>query len=482
MLNKGDVVEVYIEDISEEGKGIGRTKGIIVFVENAVFGEICEAEIKKLKKRYAIAQKMKTVEISAYYQNPVCEHFSRCGGCMYMNILQKAQMNLKKRQLIKKLEKIGGVDSPNVKDVVFLKEEEAYHYRNKAVFEITTDGNFKKKGGIIESCAPPKIGFKEKKSDKVLHIDNCKIANEAINAAVRATKRFMDEDNITAWDDKWKQGLMRNMAVRVSFATKQVMVNYIISGKSIPNGEKLIGMLDDEIYEIGYELASVNLSSKKDDKNTFDIYGKEIAGYAGKAFIRDKIGKLDFEVSPRSFYQVNGKLTEALYQKIREYAHLTGTENLLDLYCGVGSIGLFCADGAKNVLGIEIINDAVINANRNAVINGNVNARFICGKAEDEIEKLLNDKGESALAKIVQNADVVILDPPRNGCHERLLKTISDIAPKKIVYVSCDGATFARDVKILDEFGYELNEVTPFDMFGFTGHLESVALLLKRNQ
>ena len=236
-------------------------------------------------------------------------------------------------------------------------------------------------------------------------------------------------------------------------------------------------MLDEAVYEEGFYLESVNISVKKDKESNGEIYGKTIEPYAGKNVIVDYIGDLKFEISPRSFYQVNPKMTAKLYGKAKEYAGLTGNENLLDLYCGVGSIGLFCADSAKYVLGIEAVKEAVVDANRNAAINGIVNARFLTGKAEEVLPELLGGTGDEDLVKVAGNADVVILDPPRSGCHEDLLDAVVTVNPERVVYVSCDPATLARDVAYLAERGYELKEATPFDMFPWTLHVETIALL-----
>ncbi len=479
MIKKGDIIRLEVVDISHEAKPIGKVDGLVIFADKGTFGDVLEVEITKVKKSYALAKTTNIIEASPHRVESPCPHSKECGGCNYMDLSYESQLELKYRQLVDKLVRLGGINNPLVREFVCADVDDRKGYRNKTTYEITTFGNIKRKGGVIENLGPATIGFKGRGSHDVVAVSDCVVQSRAARAAVEATRTFMEEDNITAFDSKWNQGLMRNMVVRVSEDTREVMVNYIINGKSIPNGEKLIGMLDDAIYEAGYELVSVNLSHKKEDDVSLDIYGKEIKEYAGRGFIKDKIGKLDFEVSPRSFYQINKTCTKLLYDKVVEYANLSKEDVVLDLYCGVGSIGLYCADKAKFVLGVESVKDAVINANRNAVINGIVNARFVEGKAEEVLVKLAGGDGEEQLVQSVNFASVVILDPPRAGCHKELLQTVADISPERIVYVSCDAATLSRDIKILGELGYSFVEATPVDMFAFTNHFETVCLLVR---
>ena len=322
-----------------------------------------------------------------------------------------------------------------------------------------------------------KIGFKARGTHKVIHCDKCYIQHPVVSAVIKATKNFMDEDNISAWDEKWAQGLMRHMIVRVSESSKEVMVIFIINGKGIPNGEKLISIMDEAVYAEGYFLESVCVSTKKDKVKNGEIYGKKVEVYAGKPVIHDEMMGMKFEVSPRSFYQVNPKMTEKLYSKVKELVGATENDVVLDLYCGVGSIGICCATSAKYILGIERVHDAIVDANRNAVINNLVNIRFLEGKAEEVLPMLAAGYGDSDLVKLVQNANTVILDPPRAGCEKSLIDSVLKVSPEKIVYVSCDPATLARDLKIFAENGYELVEVSPFDMFPWSVHVECIALI-----
>lgn len=477
MFKKGDIVEIEITDVSDQGKGIGKADGMAVFVGGTVMGDVVSCELTKVKKRYAFGKLLEVVKASEYRIEPICQYSGQCGGCPLMNMSYRGQLELKKKHVLDRLTHLGHLEDPQVNEIIGMEEGQEFNYRNKGTMPVSTGGNRLKKGGILENLGEPAIGFYKNKSHEVVDCQDCIIQSKAAMAAVAATRQFMKEDNISAWDDQWELGLMRHMVVRTAFETGEVMVTYIINGKGIPNGEKLVAMLDEAVYDAGFYLESVNISSKTDKEANGEIYGKTVDPYAGKNVIIDYIGDLKFEISPRSFYQVNPVMTEKLYSKAREYAQLTGEENLLDLYCGVGSIGLFCAGQAGYVLGIESIKEAVVDANRNAAINGIVNARFLTGKAEEVLPELLKGEGDEDLVKVAKNADVVVLDPPRAGCHEDLLDAVCEISPKRIVYVSCDPATLARDVAYLEEKGFKFEEATPVDMFPWTLHVETVALL-----
>lgn len=480
MFKKDDIVQIEITDVSDQGKGIGKAEGMAVFVGDTVLGDLVTCRLTKVKKRYAFAQLVSVDRPSVYRVESGCAYASQCGGCPLIECSYEGQLVLKEKHVRDRLTRIGGLDEPVIRPITGMDEGTELHYRNKATMPVSTGGNIMRKGGIIENLDAPRVGFYRQKSHDVVDCRECLIQSTAAMAAAEATRQFMLEDNITAWDDKWEQGLMRHMIVRTAFETGEVMVTYIINGKGIPNGEKLIEMLDDAVYEAGFTLTSVNISTKKDKVSNGEIYGDKVEPYAGKHIIVDFIGDMKFEISPRSFYQVNPQMTVKLFDKVKEYAALTGKENVLDLYCGVGSIGLYCAKDAGYVLGIEVIKDAVLDANRNAVINSVVNARYIAGKAEEVLPELASGKGDEDLVKVARNADVVILDPPRAGCHEDLLDCVAELEPERIVYVSCDPATLARDIAYLQGHGYAFVEAAPFDMFPMTNHVETVALLTKK--
>ena len=478
MFEKGQICEIEIIDISDQGQGIGRAEGMAVFVQNAVVGDVVKVQLTKVKKNYAFAKLLEVVKPSEHRIEPLCQDgFPQgCGGCSLARLDYEGQLELKEKQVRDKLTRLGGLEDPVVCDIIGM--DEPFYYRNKAQFPISTGGIITRKGGIVENLGEPAVGFYKPRSHEVVNCYDCMLQSPAAMAAADALRQFMEEDNITAWDERWEKGLMRHLIVKTAFSTGEVMVVLVINGKGIPNAAKLIEMLDDAIYEAGFSLESVVLNVNK--KKTSEIMGDECIPIAGKQTINEVVGDLTFEISPMSFYQVNPVQMEKLYDKALEYAALTGTETVLDLYCGIGTIGLYCAKDAGKIVGIEVVKNAVLDANRNAVINGIVNARYICGKAEEEMPRLLRvDDPSDEIANAVKSADVVILDPPRAGCRPELLDAVVEVAPDRIVYISCDPATLARDIKTLGEKGYQFVEATPVDMFPWSGHCEVVSLIVK---
>lgn len=476
----GSEIELDIIDISYEGKGIGKTDGLAVFVPETIPGDKAKVKLTKVKKNFAEGIVIQLLTPSTDRDDNFCEHAAECGGCPLAGMTYESQLALKQNQVTERIKRLGGVENPLIRPILGMQEP--LKYRNKATLPVSTGGNRKIKGGIIENLGEPAVGFYKVRSHDVVNCDDCQLQTAPSLAAAETLRRFMKEDNITAWDETWQQGLMRHLIVKTAFATKEVMVILVINGKGIPDVEKLIQMMDDAIAETGFTMESLYMNINK--VKTSAIYGKDTLLLAGRKVIHDKIGDLSLDISPLSFYQINPTMTEKLYDQILLYAALTGTENVLDLYCGVGAIGLYCAGNAGLVLGIESVREAVVDANRNAVINGIVNARFILGKAEEELPKLLDDECEEKLdeenVKIARNADVVILDPPRAGCPQPLLAAVAQVAPTRIVYVSCDPATLARDIKIFEGLGYQFIEATPVDMFPWTLHIETVSLLMRK--
>ena len=495
-MEKGQILELKIEDMSSEGAGIGKADGFAVFVKNTVVGDVVKAELTKVKKNYGFGRVTEIVESSPWRVEPVCEHCSSCGGCTYGRLSYEAQLELKAKQVRDKISRLGGIAEPDMEPIIGM--EEPYRYRNKASMPVSTGGLVTLKGGIVKPVHEPRIGFYQPKSHDVVDVQDCLLQSEPAMAAARALRQFMKEDNITSYDPRWEKGLMRHMIVRTAAGTGEVMVVLVINGKGIPNASKLVEMLDDAIYNVPvyeegplagveFNLESVVVNINK--KNTSEILGEECITIAGKPTIMEEINGLQFEISPLSFYQVNREQMVKLYGKAIEYADLKGGETVLDLYCGVGTIGLFCAaemnrkaaeagaESTGRVLGIESIKGAVTDANRNAVINGIVNARYVCGKAEEELPKLVMGEDLKDESLKITRADVVILDPPRAGCEEILLETVVQVAPSRIVYVSCDAATLARDIKFLSHRGYEFVKACPVDMFPHTAHCETVVLL-----
>ena len=487
MIKQGDILTLRITDMSDKGQGIGHADGLAVFAAGTVPGDVAAVEITRVKKRYVIGRAVRIEEAGKDRIEPACPYVAICGGCDYQALAPSAQRALKERQLRDKFIRLGGIADPNVREII---HDSASHKgtRNKAVYHISTGGNRKRKGGIIEPLGPLCVGFMARGSHRVFDCTSCMLQLPSAQAAAEALRCFMEEDHVTAYDPRWNQGLMETMTVRTSETTGECMVTFRIHGKGIPGAEKLVGMLAEAIDAAGYALVSVYL----DD-------GRTMRCLAGERVMHDRLGDLVFEIGPGSFYQV-GSLTKRMYEQVKGYAGLSGEETLLDLYCGTGTIGLFCAADAGFVLGIEADHQAVLDANRNAVINGITAARYLQGRAEAVLPALLAAGGERAgiedaaakgtgaaggafdaqLTSAAASADVVILDPPRAGCRPALLDAVAAISPQRIVYMSCDPATLARDIRLLGEKGYILKEATPFENFPWTRHVETVCLLSNR--
>ena len=450
-MEKNQLIELTIKDQSKDGRGIGSCDGLIVFVDGCVLGDRVSARVTKLKKRYALAKVEEILEPSEHRMDDVCPYIDECGGCAFGRLKYDVQLELKERHVRDVLERIGGIENPKLEPIISM--ETPYNYRNKAKLAIYPKTR--------------SVGFLGRMSHKVIDCHECRLQSEPAVAVADALRASFDE-----CEDAKK---IKNLVVKTSFSSGEVMVAPTVEEKAL-DLESFIYAVDESINSIpsfddGFEyyLSSVALDisdnkPSKRHKNRAEII-------AGRHVIEDEILGLRFEISPYSFYQVNPVQAERLYKKAVEYAGIKGGETVLDLYCGVGTIGLFMAKaGACKVVGIELVKEAVLNANRNAVINGIVNAIYYTGKAEEELPRL-REEGE------IEKADVVILDPPRKGCDEALLKAVVDTEADRIVYISCDPATMSRDVKYLVENGYEYVKGTPVDMFPHTGHVECIALI-----
>ena len=513
------IVELTIEDMSDMGQGIGReagagaggaaennsmaeNSGMVVFVPDTLPGDRVRAEITKVKKSYAFGRLVEVVEASKDRVEDVCPYAKEgCGGCPLGAIEYSAQAALKEKQVQSKLKRLAGVDE----DFAFspiAAAREPYCYRNKAVMPISTGGLITKKGGIQEPVHEPRIGFRPARSNNVIDCEECRIQATTAMAAAMATRQFMTEDNITSYDSRWDKGLMHEMTVKTAFGTGEVMVIYDINGKGIPNAAKLIGYLDDAVYDAGGSLESVILRTRKGSKTkTEALAGKPTITDIVEIESGDGVREYSFEISADSFYQVNHMQMQKLYGIVRDYCRRAagelardasqaagGKPVIWDLYCGIGTIGLSVADLAERVKGVELVKEAIIDANRNATINGIVNVVYEQGKAEELIPKWVQ-AGEYA--------DIAIVDPPRAGCRPELLEAIAAAEIPYIVYVSCDPATLARDIRLLKEgFAceenaghvceadsaamYELVEAAPVDMFPHTSHVETCCLLRRQ--
>ena len=467
MMQKNEVVKVKIEDIGVGGEGIGKVDGYTLFIKDAIIGDVVEAKVMKAKKNYGYARLMNVLTPSEdRVEEVVCPMARKCGGCQIQEMKYPAQLAFKESKVRGNLERIGEVPGELLDQimhpVVGMDEEgmQPFRYRNKAQFPIGTD-----KDGRVTA------GFYAGRTHSIIGNTDCVLGVEVNEEILNCILDFMEEFEIPAYDEVKHKGLVRHVLLRYGFKTDEIMVCLVINGKTIPHCHDLVGRL----RQIP-GMTSITLSSNTAKTNV--IMGDTIRLLWGQEFITDYIGEIKYQISPLSFYQVNPVQTEKLYGLALDYAGLTGNETVWDLYCGIGTISLFLAKKAKQVYGVEIVPQAIDDARNNAKINDITNAEFYVGKAEEvlpeyykEYEKTHN--GEAA------HADVIVVDPPRKGCEESLLQTIVDMQPEKVVYVSCDSATLARDVKFLRANGYELKDVTPVDQFPHTVHVETVVLLSK---
>ena len=458
-MKKNELVQVIIEDIGVNGEGIGKIDGYTLFVKDAVIGDRIEAKITKAKKNYGYARLMKILEPSVNRVEAKCPVARQCGGCQIQELSYEKQLEFKEKKVRGNLERIGGFSSEMLQEVMepVCGMEHPFYYRNKAQFPFGMD----KEGNII-------TGFYAGRTHQIIPNTECSLGVKQNKEILDVVVDFMNTYHVTAYNEVTGKGLLRHVLIRYGFRTGEIMVCFVINGDKIPHSEKLV----EKLMKIP-EMTSITLNVNKERTNV--ILGREIKVLWGQSYITDYIGNVKYRISPLSFYQVNPVQMVKLYEKVLEYADLRGNETVLDIYCGVGTIGLFCADHMRKkaghgqqggkVIGIEAVREAVIDANRNAVINGIVNAVYICGKAEEELPKLNAE------------ADVAILDPPRAGCRPELLQAVASAGVKRIVYVSCDPATMARDIRELAGLGYELSETAPVDMFPWTGRIEAVSCL-----
>lgn len=469
MMQKNEIVKVKIEDIGVGGEGIGKVDGYTLFIKDAIIGDVVEAKVMKAKKNYGYARLMNVLTPSKdRVEEPVCPMARKCGGCQIQEMKYPAQLAFKEAKVRGNLERIGEVPAELLDQImhpaVGMDGEgmQPFRYRNKAQFPVGTD----KDGRVI-------AGFYAGRTHSIIENTDCALGVEVNEEILNCILDFMEEFKIPAYDEVKHKGLVRHVLLRYGFKTDEIMVCLVINGKTIPHCHDLVGRL----RQIP-GMTSITLSTNTAKTNV--IMGDTIRLLWGQEFITDYIGEIKYQISPLSFYQVNPVQTEKLYGLALDYAGLTGNEAVWDLYCGIGTISLFLAKKAKQVYGVEIVPQAIDDAKNNAKINDITNAEFYVGKAEEvlpeyykEYEKTHN--GETA------HADVIVVDPPRKGCEESLLQTIVDMQPEKVVYVSCDSATLARDVKFLRANGYELKDVTPVDQFPHTVHVETVVLLSKLN-
>ena len=460
MMQKNETAIVTIEDIGVNGEGIGKVDGYTLFIKDAVIGDVVEAKVMKAKKNYGYARLMKIITPSKDRVTPVCTFARKCGGCQIQEMSYEQQLQFKHNKVRGNLERIGGF-SPELLEKIMepvVGMEEPFHYRNKAQFPFGTD----KEGNPI-------TGFYAGRTHDIIANTDCALGVAVNKEILEKTLSFMKKYQIPSYDENTGKGLIRHVLIRYGFTTKEIMVCYVINGKHIPHVEELV----ETLRELE-GMTSITFSSNT--KRTNVIMGDSYETIWGQGYITDYIGDVKYQISPLSFYQVNPVQTDKLYGLALEYADLKGNETVWDLYCGIGTISLFLAQKAKQVYGVEIIPQAIEDAKRNAAINGFENAEFYVGKAEEILPKYYEEYAKTHDGERA-HADVIVVDPPRKGCDETLLHTMTEMQPDKIVYVSCDSATLARDLKILCERGYCLERVRAVDQFPMSVHVETVVLL-----
>ena len=459
-MNKNDIVTVEITDIGVSGEGIGHVDGYTLFIKDAVIGDVVEAKVMKAKKNYGYARLMKVITPSEYRVEPKCAFARRCGGCQIQEMSYDRQLVFKDQKIRGNLERIGGFTKDQIDTVMqpVVGMEHPFGYRNKAQFPFGTD----KEGNPI-------TGFYAGRTHDIIANTDCALGVEQNKEILEIILQYMRENKIKSYDEKTGKGLIRHALIRYGFKTKEIMVCLVVNGKRLPKAERLIEKL---IQIEGMTSITISPNTRRDNVIMGDSY--EILW--GQGYITDYIGNVKYQISPLSFYQVNPVQTEKLYGLALEYADLKGDETVWDLYCGIGTISLFLAQKAKQVYGVEIVPQAIDDAKENAKINAIDNAEFFVGKAEEVLPEYYAEyerehNGETA------HADVIVVDPPRKGCDETLLETIVKMQPEKVVYVSCDSATLARDLKYLCANGYEIKMCRGVDQFPQSVHVETVVLL-----
>ena len=448
-FRKNDLVTLEIEDCGIDGEGIGKADGFTVFVKDAVIGDTVTAKIIKAKKNYGYGRLMEVLKPSPYRVEPKCEFARQCGGCQLQALSYDQQLVFKTNKVKGHLERIGGFTDIPMEPIIGM--DELFHYRNKAQFPVGRN----KEGKIV-------TGFYAGRTHNIIENRDCALGVAENKEVLDRVIAHMEKYGIEPYNEATGKGLVRHVLIRYGYFTKEVMVCLILNGNKLPKEEQLVKSL----CEIpGMTSITINVNKKRSNV----ILGEEICLLRGQEYITDRIGDISYQISPLSFYQVNPMQTQKLYAKALEYADLHGQETVWDLYCGIGTISLFLAQKAKFVRGVEIVPAAIENAKENAKLNGLENTEFFVGKAEEVLPREYKKNGVYA--------DVIVVDPPRKGCDETLLETMVEMNPERIVYVSCDSATLARDLKYLCERGYELRKVCPVDQFGMTVHVETVVLL-----
>lgn len=450
-IKKNDVIKLEITSVDSNGQGIGKYEGMVIFIPMTITGDVVNAKILKIKKNYAFAKLESIVEKSKHRVNSDCEIFSKCGGCALRHIEYSEELKIKEEKVKSAIQRIALLNSEIVNNIVGAKEYN--YYRNKAQIPVGVD-----KDGNIQ------IGFFTNHSHRIIDSRSCLLQPKIFSDVIDIFKQWLINYNIPIYNEVVHRGIVRHLYIRLAEKTNELMVCVVINSHELPYKDELVKMLKNGIYNL--KTVIVNFNTDK----TNVIVGNKCKTIFGAGYIIDELCGLKFKISPLSFYQVNRDQAEVVYNIAKRYAKLEEKDVLLDLYCGTGTIGLTMANNVSKVIGVEIIEESIKDANINAKINGIDNAQFICSDA-DKAAKMLKSKNI--------NPSVVIIDPPRKGCGVQLINTVVEMAPRRIVYVSCDPDTLARDLKMFEERGYSTKEATPVDMFPRTAHVETVCLIIR---
>ena len=449
-IKKNDVIKIEIEDVTFDGNGVGKIDGMVIFVPNSAVGDILNVKILKVKKNYAFAKIEEFIRKSEDRIDLDCKSAGKCGGCVFRHINYNSELRLKELRVRGAIERIAGIKDLKIEKII--GSDKTNSYRNKAQLPIgkNKEGNYQ-------------LGFYASRSHRIVECEDCQLHPEIFNDLIRAFKFWLEKTNVSVYNESTGNGILRHLYLRIAEATGEIMVCIVANSSKLPHEAELIECLRNSCPNVSSIILNLNF------EETNVILGKANKVLWGNPYITDVMCGLKFNISPNSFYQVNKPQAEKLYSLARKYANLNGDEILLDLYCGTGTIGLTMAKECKKLIGVEIVKQAVEDAKENAKNNNINNAEFICADALQATDILI-EKGELP--------DVVIIDPPRKGCNEGLINIIADkMRPKRVVYVSCDPATLARDLKIFGAKNYVSQVLTPVDMFPRTSHVESVVLL-----
>ena len=460
-MKKNDYSVVEIIDIDQDGEGIGKVDGYTLFIKDTVVGDVAEIKVIKAKKSYGYGRLVKLIKPSEKRVAPRCPVARQCGGCQLQAYEYQEQLRLKEAMVRNNLDRIGKLSEYSCEPIIGM--DNPWRYRNKAQFPIGRD----KFGNLI-------AGFYAGRTHSVISCDDCVLGVEENKEILSIVMDYMREYYVEPYCEESHSGLVRHVLIRKGYHTGHLMVCIVINGRQLPHGQILA-----ERLAVVNGMKSITISPNQERTNV--ILGKEIISLWGDTTIEDRIGDVWFEISPLSFFQVNPVQTEKLYAKVLEYAELTGREVVWDLYCGIGTISLFLAKKAGKVYGVEIVPAAIDNARQNALKNGVDNAEFFVGKAEEVFPEWCKKNKTHSGDEVAAQVDVIVVDPPRKGCEEGLLQTMVEMQPERIVYVSCDSATLARDLKKLEEMGYRAEKVQMVDMFPQTRHVECVVLIQRKH-